>query len=279
MKALWIIVGWVFLMQPASAQTTSSSCDSTPSCVTDLANVVDAMANGSMPFIGNAAATATQRMDQAHDKLLEERGYGLYYGNKLTDVDEWPGVLPQDCTTFVLEILKQAYKAAGMEDEWNAVFAEAVASSGSTGFKGIELMKALQKSGWSGHYWNPDVKNPSDSSDEHPWSYHLAKKNGSYYGLPVDMERAIIDYRLTDGEGTTVTPGLEALRDVPFAVLAARGGRHMGVVVYGKVYDVHWSERPTSKDVITDEPLEDWAWLSGAVVIPPGTWPASGGGS
>ncbi|MEC7242792.1 MAG: hypothetical protein VXW32_16280, partial [Myxococcota bacterium] len=105
MKALWIIVGWVFLMQPASAQTTSSSCDSTPSCVTDLANVVDAMANGSMPFIGNAAATATQRMDQAHDKLLEERGYGLYYGNRLTDVDEWPGVLPQDCTTFVLEIL------------------------------------------------------------------------------------------------------------------------------------------------------------------------------
>lgn len=279
MKALWIIVGIFFVAQPASAQSTTSACDGTPSCVTDLANVVDAMAGGTMPFLANAAATATQRMDQAHDKLLEERGYGLYYGNRISDASAWPGVVPQDCTTFVLEILSQAYKAAGLADEWARIFNEAVVGSGSTGFKGLELMQALQRSGWSGHYWNPDVKNPRDNGDEHPWSYYLANKNDEYYGLEVDMNRAIINYNLTDMDEAHSSSGLDALRKVPFAVLGAKGGKHMAVVVYGKVYEVHWSASPTSDAVISEVDLGEWGWLSGAVVIPPGTWPDEESGS
>jgi len=269
-----------FLMaQTAFAQESGTTCDNEPSCVTDLANVVGAMSNGSMPFLANAAATAAQRMDQVHDQLLEERGYGVYYGNKISDSSEWPEAVPQDCTTFVLEILRQAYKAAGLESDWHNIFGQAVASSGSSGFKGIELMKSLQKAGWSGHYWNPDVKNPRDNGNEHPWSYYLAKKNDSYYGLPVDMDKAIINYNLTEVDEAHSSPGLDALKDVPFGVLAAKGGMHMAVIVNGEVYEVHWSTSATSTEVITAEPLEDWGWLSGAIVVPPGTWPDSGGGS
>lgn len=276
MKALLITIG-LFFSTVAAAQQSTSVCDGKASCVTDLAQVVGAMANGTMPFLGNAASTATTRMDEAHDKAIADRGYGLYYGNKgVGDTSKWPDAKPQDCTTFLLEILQQAYKAAGLEDEWKAIFKTAVATSGKSGFKGIDLMKALQASGWSGHYWNPDVKNPGDGGDEHPWSYYLAKKNNNYYGMPVDMDRAVLDYNLTDDATANGSAGLDALKKVPFAVLGAKGGRHMAVVVYGKVYEVHWTVFATSKDVITAVPLEEWGWMSGAIVVPPGTWPKSG---
>lgn len=276
MKALFIGIGLLF-GTVASAQSTTATCDGRASCVTDLAQVVGAMANGTMPFLATAASTATTRMDETHDQLLAERGYGLYYGNHgAGSQEEWPGATPQDCTTFLLEVLKQAYLAAGLEKEWDEIFRAAVSASGSTGFKGIELMKALQKTGWTGHYWNPDVKNPGDGGDEHPWSYYLAKKNNEYYGLPVDMDRSVLDYNLSDVSKTHSSPGLDALKEVPFAVLAAKGGQHMAVVVYGKVYEVHWTTSATSKAVITDVPLEEWGWMSGAIVVPPGTWPKSG---
>jgi hypothetical protein len=276
LKALLIGIGLLF-SAVASAQSTTSACDGRASCVTDLAQVVGAMANGTMPFLATAASTATTRMDETHDQMLEERGYGLYYGNHGAGTQEmWPGAAPQDCTTFVLEILKQAYLAAGLEKEWDQVFQAAIASSGSTGFKGIELMKALQETGWTGHYWNPDVKNPGDGGDEHPWSYYLAKKNNKYYGLPVDMDRAVLDYNLSDVSEVHSSPGLDDLKEVPFAVLGAKGGQHMAVLVYGKVYEVHWTASATSKAVITDVPLEEWGWMSGAIVVPPGTWPKSG---
>jgi hypothetical protein len=164
-----------------------------------------------------------------------------------------------------------------LEEEWAKIFRQAVATSGAVGFKGLELMKALQESDWTGHYWNPDTKNPSDGGDEHPWSYHLANKNETYYGLPLEMDRSILNYNLTDDDTPKGSPGLDALKEVPFAILAARGGTHMAVVVYGKVYEVHWSTRPTSEDVITATPLEEFDWLSGAVVVPPGTWPTEAG--
>lgn len=273
MKALFVTLGLLFC---TSASAQGSPCDSKASCVTDLAEVVGAMANGTMPFIGNAAATATVRMDEAHDKALADRGYGLYYGNKNgAGESKWPDAAPQDCTTFLLEVLEQAYKAAGLEAEWKAIFRKAVISSGSVGFKGIELMKALQSSGWSGHYWNPDVKNPGDGGDEHPWSYYLANKNDNYYGLPVDMNRPILNYNLTDDSEPQGSTDLDALKEVPFAILAAKGGMHMAVLVYGKVYEVHWTTSAESENVITAVPLEEWGWMSGAIVVPPGTWPGS----
>jgi hypothetical protein len=274
LKALFITIG-LFFSTVTFAQ--DSPCDGKASCVTDLSQVVGAMANGTMPFLGTAASTATTRMDEAHDKALAERGYGLYYGNRgAKGSDLWPQASPQDCTTFVLEILEQAYKAAGLEDEWKKIFHQSIAASGKSGFKGIELMKALQASGWSGHYWNPDVKNPGDGGDEHPWSHYLAKKNSEYYGMPVDMDQAILNYNLTDDSEAQGSASLDALKDVPFAVLGAKGGMHMAVVVYGKVYEVHWTTAATSKDVITAVPLEEWGWMSGGIVVPPGTWPKTG---
>lgn len=258
------------LLQPAFADTDPGTitCDGTPSCVYDLRDVIDIEEVGTDVWLGEAAKTAVQRMDAAHDVAKDETGKGLYYGNRLTLTESREGLSPQDCTTFVLEVLGQAYRAAGLEDEWMAIFEAAVESSGPDGFKGIDLMIALQElGGWGGAYFNPDVVRPSDGQDEHPYSAYLAEEKGSYYGVRVD--EMVTDYRPTFGSSTELDEsGLDWLRSVPFGIVAARGGRHMAMIVDGDIYEVHWSENEWSKDVITREALAGWEWLSGAIVFP-----------
>ena len=129
-------------------------------------------------------------------------------------------------------------------------------------------MKALQKyGGWEGAYFNPDVAHPSDASDEHPYSAYLAKKKGTYYGVQVD--RMVLNYRPSHGSKTEKdTSGLDWLKSIPFGIVAARGGRHMAIVINGDIYEVHWSESEFTKDVITRVALADWNWLSGSIVMP-----------
>jgi hypothetical protein len=250
---------------PKSAQA-QNGCDGTPSCVEDLRDVADAMSQGANPFLGMAAATSVRRMDAAHDRALDETGVGLYYGNRGV---KWEDATGTDCTTFVLEALEQAFSAAGMSEEWSKVFRESLANSGSAGFKGLELLKSLQKLGWTSTYWNPDTRTPDDGDGEHPYSYYLANKNGTYYGLPVDMSKAMTNYRPSDDSVTTTNQeALDRISAIPFGVIAARGGKHMAMILDGEIYEVHWTTGADSKHVITNEPLVEWDWLSGAVVYP-----------
>ncbi len=257
------------LLQPALADADPGTitCDGTPSCVADLRDVIDLDEVGVDVWLGEAAKAAVQRMDEAHDAAMEDDGRGLYYGNKLNPEGK-DDLSPQDCTTFVLEVIGQAFRAAGLEDEWMTIFEAAVENSGEGGFKGIELMKALQEhGGWQGAYFNPDVSHPRDASDEHPYSAYLAEKNGSYYGVGID--HMVVDYEPTYGSKTVEDEaGLEWLKGVPFGVVAARGGKHMAMIVDGDIYEVHWYTGEWSKDVITQEGFESWEWLSGAIVFP-----------
>jgi hypothetical protein len=248
-------------------------CGNLPECVMDLREAVDAFSDGLESFIAQAAAEAAQRMDQAHDAALEATGLGLYYGSHRTPLDSWSELQGHDCTTYMLTVLKAAFDAADLGDEIRALIGDAAAEGGGS-LKGIDVMKLLQdRFDWEGSYWNPDTRQPSDGNDEHPYSAYLASKGG-YYGLDVDPERAITDYRPSwDSPTDEDTSGIEALELLPFAVLAAKGGRHMAVVIHGQVYEVHWMTSASSPDVITAEPLSEWAWLSGAIVYPPGTWP------
>ena len=103
---------------------------------------------------------------------------------------------------------------------------------------------------------------------------YIVNKKGTYYGLPVDTDRSIVNYKPTGAEeGKTPTAldntGFESLKDIPFGVLAARGGMHMALVVHGEVYEFHWSTPADSTGVITAEPLNEWDWMSGVIVVPP----------
>jgi hypothetical protein len=268
---LAILCGLALGSSPALA---TNHCGDVENCIDDLRSVSDELDSGKGKQLGEAAANKAVSMKTGHDAAIEDRGYGLYYGNQLKDGSKWPGATPVDCTTYVLSVLKAAFEEAGMPELWTKLFREAIASSNGL-FKGLELLKALEGAGWTGIYWNPDTKNPGDDDDEHPYTNYIVNKKGTYYGLPVDKERSVLNYDPTEvdeGErGTALdNSGFNALEKIPFGVLAARGGQHMAMVVNGEVYEVHWSTGAQSPAVITAVPLNEWGWMSGVIVVPPG---------
>ena len=274
-SARLFVASWclVLMLSPRVAWADDLACDGTPSCVVDLSEIVDILSVGPGAFLAEAGALATVRMDEAHDEAIEERGYGLYIGTKRAEHQD-PTVVPHDCTTFLLEVLSQAFEAAGMGETFDQVLERAIAASGSEGLKGLEIMKALQEEGWRGGYFNPDVNFAADADDEHPYSHYVAKEKGTYYGMEVDPSLMFTNYRPAWSSKTERDESVaERLEEIDFAVVAARGGQHMAVLVNGQVYEVHWSAAASSVNVITHEALVDWSWLSGGLLLPPGTGP------
>jgi len=227
----------------------------------------DVIANPDDYEFGEVAAAYAQDMDQEQSKLIDERGYGTYTGTH-SDESKRDGerLKKTDCTIYVLDILRSAFTAVGKGKEWDATFADAQRNSGSSGFKGTELMKSLQsKMGWVGVFWAPDSKS---SDGENSYAAAIAKRKGSYYGIEVDPEKAVTDYQPEDGRDAEMG-NMNKLHQIAFGVLAARGGSHMAMIVGGAVFEVHWSSSSDDHDLFEDTDLADWGWGSGAIVMPP----------
>jgi hypothetical protein len=57
------------------------------------------------------------------------------------------------------------------------------------------------------------------------------------------------------------------LKKIKFGVGVSRGGLHTWLYSKGLVYEVHWDKAGADLYGTTD--IEDFEWLSGAIVIPP----------
>jgi hypothetical protein len=213
-----------------------------------------------------AAAHARDRMLE-HQQAVDADGIGTIEG--IHTEDKTAGAEREDCTTYVLETLGAAFQAAGQQALWNQVKAEASRNSGSGGFKGIELMKALQnRAGWKSLFWAADTQTSADGDAEHTFAASVAERRGTYYGAEVEDDLAVTNYRRTEEGATADLTGIESLQQLPFGVLAARGGTHMALLLNGAVYEVHWDWAATDRDVVEATPLENWGWLSGMVTAP-----------
>jgi hypothetical protein len=264
----------------SSPVVAQGECDDTPSCVMDLRSVLGDIDPSTDPHIGTLLAQSAVRMDQAMDIGIETEGQGPYYGNRYYG-DKPEELMALDCTEYLIEILRRGFEAAGHAELIDSIIKLAVKNSGKEGLKGIVLMKTLQDElGWEGIYFNPDVEHPGDSDDEHPYTAYIAGAKGTYYGLNVNKDRSLLDYNpssttdhqsnITTSNGTELnTDAIEQAGDIPFGLVAARGGRHMAVIVDGDIYEVHWSKGATSPDLITAVPLEEWGWMSGVILAPP----------
>jgi hypothetical protein len=239
----------------------------------ELQAVTAAPATHTLSEVG--AATARSMMLK-HQAAVSATGTGKYMGNKVTDAAP-AGVSKEDCTTYVLSVLEQAFTAKGQKAKWDEVFKEARRVSGPD-LKGTALMAALEsKAGWKGVFWAPDPRNPADSDSEHPVAHSKATTSGTYYGVDVAKTLPVVDYRPTLPTKAASMTRLDQLRRVPLAVIAARGGKHMTLLLNGHVYEVHWDLPATDPNVIGEVPLERWAWLSGAAVMPPESFTAAFG--
>jgi hypothetical protein len=253
----------------------------------ELQAIIDAPAAAGT---GKLAAAYAEIKDVEHDLAVLERGHGTYVGNRAPDDGQsrTPKPKKSDCTEYTIEVLRDTFTALGQGDRWRQVLAAAQRRSGSGGLKGTDLIAELVSSlGWKALYWNADsqlVDNTASGAEdtEHRYTYLLASgqagaasKKGKYYGIPIEQDKLIIDYRPNPSSRATKRTttaqnltGIERLKRVPFGVLAARGGRHMAVVVYGVVYEVHWDAECTTENVIDATPLESWGWLSGVIGAP-----------
>lgn len=224
---------------------------------------------------GDVGAAHARSMMLDHQAAVTTTGVGTVQGNQCSTAPP-TGSSPakHDCTTYVLDVLKATFAAKGQSAEWTTVFKEAQTLSGGA-FKGTALLQALiSKAGWKSVFWSPDPRNPSDGKPEHPVAYKGVKNSGTYYGVPVEKGSSVIDYKPTSAKKQESMGQLDKLRQVPLAVIAARGGTHMTLLLSGIVYEVHWELPVTNADVIEATPLEQWEWNSGVVAMPAGDYNA-----
>ena len=227
-----------------------------------------------MHSLGEVGAATGRSMMLEHQAAVAATGTGKYQGNQLSGAVP-AGVSKQDCTTYVLTVLEKAFTAKGRKADWDVVFKEAQRTSGAK-FKGTELMTALEsKAGWKGVFWSPDPRNPEDRKSEHPVAFKDVQNKGTYYGVGVDKDKSVVDYKPTAATKQESMGNLDRLRRIPLGIIAVRGGTHMTLILNGHVYEVHWDLPATDPNVIQETPLEQWEWQSGAVVMPPEDFNAS----
>ena len=64
---------------------------------------------------------------------------------------------------------------------------------------------------------------------------------------------------------------IASLELLTFGFGLSRGGEHTWLFSRGKVYEVHWDK--VGADLYEESPLRTYAWLSGAIVVPPDQLP------
>lgn len=183
-----------------------------------------------------------------------------------------------NCIIYVSNVLIYAHEKIGRSSR-----NERINQIGRKEQDGTKLAKYLvEEIGWKAHYWNPDVEEPRDKKDEHPFSYNQALKRKTYYDI--HLSGLIINYYKTSYLWTKIpvpmiplqipvpvdpseTKILEKLSKVKFAFGIARGGRHTFLVSYGEVFEVHYEEEGAK--LYGKVAFKNYDWLSGVLVVPP----------
>ena len=252
-----------------------------------------------------AARESVIQSTEAHKKAKEERGVGLYYGDKssyhnLSDEEkiQWlqekspdgsvvisPEELTRSsCIEWAMEHVQAWYEAMGQQD----VFAQINTETRNANLKGTELAKILVSYGWQAWYSNPDTsyQGPEDARDnEHTYSNAVASSQGTYYDVPLTGKLVNTDQN---------PEKLNALEQLPFFLSVTRGGMHVTAGVDGQINELARGEGPDST-VIYQDPYRDIVdvysgiygggeqgehkarrlWGSGLILLPPGSPPIS----
>jgi len=144
---------------------------------------------------------------------------------------------------------------------------------------GKYLMQKLQERGWEAVFWSPDVVKPADGKSEHASWYRNVINGKPYYGVNID--HLLINYRPSRGSSVTRDlSGIEKLKQVPFWVGIANGGYHCFLGYNDRLNESHSTLSPDNRKNIEDNPFMNWGtstspwYLSGVIMVPPGTWPA-----
>lgn len=202
----------------------------------------------------------------AHHKMQDlylhhdhEVGSELYK----SDPARYAGYQRTNCITYALNCISYGFSRTGNNRAAREVWKHIVS--------GVNVIHYLvNEHDWECIYINPDTRNPADGDSEHPFSWYLAKKYCNYYKLPVSF--FAVDYKPTEGVASPTpvnTKDIALLNAIKFGFGISRGAMHTWVFSEGSVYEVHWYA--IGDDLYEKSPLVDFAWLSGAIAVPPAT--------
>ncbi|MEA2830676.1 MAG: hypothetical protein QOF22_1424, partial [Bradyrhizobium sp.] len=251
-----------------------------------------AIAPGSGKSLGEIGGALARLKGVAHDLAVRTTGTGVYEGTHCEV--KTPGAIPTDCTTFVIEVLKEVFTKHGRAADWTKIerkYKRNIASRGATEVIGLDIQAALQsEAGWKGIYWAPDPQylvpkqELGDYDPKHPlkgvkpeeasYTSTLAKKKGTYYKTKsypgVSISQSVTNFAPEKpneprkagypGPSTTTktTEQLEKLKRLPFGILSALGGFHMTIISYGKVIEAHWRARADYIGLVEETDVEKW---------------------
>ena len=247
-----------------------------------------------------AARNSVVNTTQRHARLVKETGIGTHYGDgssfakldaqgkadylKEKKVEGAPlrnasELTESSCIGWTMEHVGAYYRAAGKPERWREI-EQSVQDQNMTG---VALARELQKDGWKVLYNNPNTSfagTEAKPDNEHTFSHHIAKKDGKYYGVPIDG-------MVTDWEKDPSK--LKAIQDAPFFVHVARGGDHVTVGTDGAINELARKEGPDAKAIYQD-PMKNIIdayeqvysgddrraqamrlWGSGMTLLPPGS--------
>jgi hypothetical protein len=299
------------LLFTGSATAVDGACGvggyATASLLGDLGQAIQQM----IPFPGRfgapaactgACAARRSVLDETkrHERLLDERGVGTWYGDgnayeilsdeqRQTWLEEHtkagqrvpsPEELKRgSCIEWVMAHVEAYYESIGDLATWERI-EKVVRGERLTG---TSLARELKAAGWTSIYLNADgdFQGIESKDNEHVYSRAVVDRDGTYYDVPVD--ESIVDWRENPSR-------LSALEAEPFFIFIARGGLHTAAGVDGQLSELARGQGPDEK-VLYQDPLRDiidiyaeevhsggaagldsamHMWGSGLALVPPG---------
>ncbi|MBK9072812.1 MAG: hypothetical protein IPL79_17695 [Myxococcales bacterium] len=243
--------------------------------------------------LGVMAAAITEKMDLEHHLGILTRGRGPYEGAYTEAPLEKPWTMRRrdgnglDCTTFLLRVLNDALVAAGKPELFNAAMSavyqawrDKTGSSKSAvpEISGADVLKGMQTAlGWQGFFvWGQasDSMPKTDEYEKDDAKRYKDAHDGSWHRVKLVPSLEVVNFGEPNGETGLAedTPAIANLRNLPFALLAEISdggiGGHMGILVYGKWYEVHWTDEASETNLIEVSDIMVKSWNYAAAVAP-----------
>lgn len=190
-----------------------------------------------------------------------------------------------DCTTFVLNVLKHAFKETAQVPLSNSLTSYKAQRGKDTKPKWYgDLMfnSLVNKHGWKAIYLTPDKFHPNDGDKEHTAATDQVIRTCKYATIPVTY--TVMNYNPTPkthpeytkllqylGEQKLNATDLSVLSKIKFGVGMSRKGMHNWLFSYGSVYEVHWEN--VGKDLYEIRKLANFPWNSSLLIVPPDAIP------
>jgi len=207
--------------------------------------------------LSNNCKAAVVNQFEVHQHLVNERGYGDYYGSQSSESSK-KGKRVTDCVTYAVQVLERAYAELRATADFRYLHTtKNVTMGGETkAYKRYHMgglfAPALQELGWTIALF---VGNVSDlkSWGGYQWGcYSKAKKaldagqQPKLFGAPCVL---FADHGANE-PAAEATARFDAFAEhVPFGIVALSLGDHVTMKVDDLVYECHWSDTSTSSNL------------------------------